>query len=259
MTYKNESGFTLVELSIVLVIIGLLIGGLLTGQTLIRKSEIKTIGTEFSFYQKAVTNFRDQYLELPGDMSRATQYWGAAANCPGTTAQGTTDGTTCDGDGDGKIQWNGSSNEMFRLWQHLANADLIEGVYQGVTGPEDPNVDAVGGFNAPESSFNNALWNIRYLGNFSGSATAFPGNYGHFMELGGKRAGYPYAYILKPKEQYAIDVKLDDGRPGTGKLIVHLWDDCTNAADSSAASALTAEYNLDLDEELCSILFLDAF
>ena len=263
---NHSSGFTLVELSIVLVIIGLLVGGILTGQTLIRKTELKTIGTEFSFYQKAITNFRDQYLELPGDMSRATQYWGASANCPGDSTQGTTDGTTCDGDGNGKIERDDiavSSNEWFRLWQHLSNADLIDGIYNGVTGPDHATSDADIGTNVPEAGLDNTGWVARWTGIVASPLPAggwFEGNYGHTMLFGTENAGgATNSPALLPKELFSIDAKIDDGHPGTGKVIARWWDECTDAPDETAASAEAANYSLEVDDEVCAIIFANAF
>ncbi|MBY6117485.1 prepilin-type N-terminal cleavage/methylation domain-containing protein [Mameliella alba] len=72
-----RSGFSLVELSIVLVILGLLIGGVLTGQNLIRAAELRSVMTEFKTYQTAVMTFRDKYFALPRDMTNATDFfWG---------------------------------------------------------------------------------------------------------------------------------------------------------------------------------------
>ncbi|MFZ4541492.1 MAG: type II secretion system protein [Rickettsiales bacterium] len=129
---KTSSGFSLVELSIVLVILGLLVGGILSGQSLIRAAELRAVSTEYSRYVTAVQTFRDKYFQLPGDMNSATTFWGTAAvgaACATTIGSGT---QTCNGNGDGWLD-NGyvNSNENFRYWQHLANAGLIEGAYTG--------------------------------------------------------------------------------------------------------------------------------
>lgn len=68
-------GFSLVELSIVLVILGLLTGGILAGQSLIRASELRSVSTELQRYSSAIYSFRDQYMALPGDMLNATSFW----------------------------------------------------------------------------------------------------------------------------------------------------------------------------------------
>ena len=76
-----RAAFSLVELSIVLVILGLLTGGILTGQNLIRAAELRSVVTEFQTYQTAVMTFRDKYFALPGDMTNATDFWGEMTNC----------------------------------------------------------------------------------------------------------------------------------------------------------------------------------
>ena len=79
---RTRYGFSLVELSIVLVILGLLVGGVLTGQSLIRAAELRSVSTEYSRYVASVHTFRDKYFALPGDMTNATQFWGTAAVLP---------------------------------------------------------------------------------------------------------------------------------------------------------------------------------
>lgn len=117
-------GFSLVELSIVLVILGLLTGGILTGQSLIRASELRSITTEYNRYIAAAQTFRDKYFALPGDMANATAFWGAAHATPATCkTTASSSALTCNGNADGFIQGVvATSNESFRFWQHLANA-----------------------------------------------------------------------------------------------------------------------------------------
>ena len=104
LIHKNrpQQGFSLIELSIVLVIIGLLTGGILTGQSLIRASEVRSVATEVAKYRTAVMSFRDQYKALPGDMKNATTFWGSMTNCGAASPSGT--GTqTCNGNNDRDI------------------------------------------------------------------------------------------------------------------------------------------------------------
>ena len=73
----RPQGFSLVELSIVLVILGLLTGGILAGQSLIRASELRAATAEYQRYATSIQSFRDKYMALPGDMTNATRFWGS--------------------------------------------------------------------------------------------------------------------------------------------------------------------------------------
>ncbi|PZP85253.1 MAG: hypothetical protein DI582_06390 [Azospirillum brasilense] len=118
-----KNGFSLVELSIVLVILGLLTGGILGGQALIRAAELRSVTSEYTRWVTATQTFRDKYFALPGDMSNATAFWGTQDPTPATCATTpSSSALTCNGSGDGLINPTSSpgSNELFRFWQHLA-------------------------------------------------------------------------------------------------------------------------------------------
>lgn len=250
-------GFSLVELSIVLVILGLLVGGVLTGQSLIRAAELRSVTTEFQKYQAAVNTFRDKYFALPGDMTNATQFWGAAHATPATcrtTASTTT--ATCDGNGDGSItSMDGGTtySEYFRAWQQLANAGLIEGSYTGVAGSGSIS-HTIPGTNAPRPKMGAAGWGFAFLvPALAGDANFFEGNYGNFLFFGGANAsGDPNAALLKPEEQWNIDTKMDDGKPGYGR--VRSLENQTNCNTTAVAS--TAAYNLTFTTAACSAIML---
>jgi len=241
-----QRGFSLVELSIVLVILGLLTGGILAGQSLIRAAELRAVSTEYQRYLTAVSSFRDKYFAVPGDMPNATKFWGTSANCPGAYNQGTTDGTTCDGNNDGRVYFIGpntspTANETFRFWQHLASAGLIEGQYNGVSAATANNYYlAAGPDNTPFSKLNNARWNASYGNNVTGawSSGLFHYEYSPFVFIlgGASPPNWNAGRILKPEEAWNIDTKLDDGRAGMGKVVAN-WSVCTDAADGSQTGA----------------------
>ncbi len=253
----TSRGFSLVELSIVLVILGLLVGGVLTGQSLIRAAELRSVTTEFQKYQAAVNTFRDKYFALPGDMTNATAFWGAAHATPATcrtTASTTT--ATCDGNGDGNItSMDGGTtySEYFRAWQQLANARLIEGQYTGIAGSGSA-AHTIPGTNAPRPKMGSAGWGFAFLfPALAADPNFFEGSYGNFLFFGGANAtGDPNVALLKPEEQWNIDTKMDDGKPGYGRvrsLEVHV-----NCNTTSVAA--TAEYNLTFTSAACAAIML---
>lgn len=80
---RSKRGFTLIELSIVLVVIGLIVGGVLVGKDLIETSRIRQLGMELQQIKTAITTFRGKYDCLPGDCINATTYFGTNSNgCP---------------------------------------------------------------------------------------------------------------------------------------------------------------------------------
>lgn len=243
--------FSLIELSIVLVILGLLTGGILAGQSLIRAAELRAVSTEYSRYATASSTFRDKYFALPGDMTNATKFWGQSANCPGTYLQGTTDGTTCDGNGDGRVHFSGSTtpattSELFRFWQHLGSAGLIEGRYNGVTAATDNYVYAAGESNTPASKVGNGRWSLMTAVNTAGGGlgNGFWYDYSrpYHFSLGAVRSNsWNYGLIFKSEEAWNIDTKMDDGKPGMG-IVLSTWNSaCTDASDGSVK---TANYTL---------------
>lgn len=250
-------GFSLVELSIVLVILGLLVGGILAGQSLIRASELRAVTTEQQRYRTATYAFRDKYFKLPGDFDRATEVWGTAAACPGDYTQPSTDRSTCNGNGDGLLSASSTAsvgNERFRYWQHLANAGLIEGTYTGVSGSGSATNHHVRGQNVPASKLSGACWShLHWASAVTGDVSSFDNPGGSRLFIGKDSTnGSCVQAFLKPEEAWNVDVKSDDGVPGTGHTIAYFWDDCTDAASSAA---LTANYALNVNSAVCSLNF----
>ena len=118
---RKSRGFTLIEIAIVLVIIGLLLGGVLKGQELITSARVRNIISQQDGVKAAYFGFLDRFRALPGDYNQAT-----------TNIQniGTT-GCTGNGDGNGRIEATGSGTptENVLVWEHLSKAGFISGSY----------------------------------------------------------------------------------------------------------------------------------
>jgi prepilin-type N-terminal cleavage/methylation domain-containing protein len=118
---KHEKGFTLVELSIVIVIIALIVAGIAAGQSLVSASKIKAQISDFNNFVVAYNTFKLTYNAIPGDMPNASTFWSGAPN----------------GDGDKKItpsadSANAVSNENIKFFEHLSRAGLIAENYTNV-------------------------------------------------------------------------------------------------------------------------------
>ncbi len=153
---RNRKGFTLIDLSIVLAIIALFIGGIMVGQNLIRSAELLSVTIDVKCFTQAIQLFKEKYKYLPGDMPTATNFWGTDSNCPTTSYTTTPHTATCNGDGNGRIgdynattyAWGTQAYEVMRVWQQLADAGFIDGSYSGVA---SANAVAVIGHNVPAS------------------------------------------------------------------------------------------------------------
>jgi prepilin-type N-terminal cleavage/methylation domain-containing protein len=178
---RSQKGFTLVEIAIVLVIIGLLLGGMLKGQELIVQGKIKSVANDLNGISTALYAYQDRYRKLPGDDNQAAERWS---------------GKTTAGNGDGAIGPGGvaamlncaatenSASENCLFWQHLRLSGLIVGDASNATSPQN----GAGGILQVQQGA---------LG-LSGIVICASG-------LSGKIAG-------------ALDAQLDDGKPATGQL-----------------------------------------
>ena len=127
----KKAGFTLIELSIVLVIIGLIVGGVLVGQDLIKAAEIRATIGQYEKYNAAINTFRTKFNGIQGDMV-STQALAFNLYCLGGSSTTCTGGTGL-GDGNGQLT-SPSSNaaqvgEPLVFWRQLSDASLIDGAY----------------------------------------------------------------------------------------------------------------------------------
>lgn len=245
-TDAASRGFTLLELSMSLMAIGLIVTAIMTGRTLLRQSEINSLLIDKEQYLSAAHQFIDKYNYPPGDMPTATTYWGIAGgssldnyttSCSTIAGSGT---QTCNGNGDGLI--SGASfggYESFEAWQQMADAGFIKGNFPPTgTGAVWTNVP---GKDNPVSKPFSSQFLIGWRGNYASAANGiFIGNYRHTIEVYGAAGGG----VITASEARAFDAKSDDGAPGTGAILGGYSNSCTTTSVSSSALYNTSQAGL---------------
>jgi prepilin-type N-terminal cleavage/methylation domain-containing protein len=188
---STEAGFTLVEIAIVLVIIGLLLGGILKGQEMITQAKIKNIINDFNGVTVAVTSYQDRYRAIPGDDQNATTRWTTQAPASGN-GNGIIAGLYNANDTTGTGGAPPAAAESNLFWQHLRIAGFVPGLTTG-TGSGTPPPNAAGGIIGVES------------GVVGTSGLGFTSTIICFSNLPEKIAS-------------AVDGQADDGKPGSGQV-----------------------------------------
>ena len=217
----SQSGFTLIEIAVVLVIIGLLLGGVLQGQQLIENSRVKSATNDFNGIAAAAFSYQDRYGRLPGDDP------GTGATATDLQGRGDSWASTADGDGDGVV--DGVLTDVFAgtaevgdFFQHLRAAGFIQGDASLVDDQALPS-NPFGGLTSVTAAAANGMAGIKIcMSNVGGSASI------------------------------ALDTQLDDSDPDNGRLRATLGDPADGNTDPVATTALSATtYNEDNIYTLC--------
>ncbi len=195
----------------VLVILGLLVGGILAGRSLIRASELRSVSADLTKYRTVIYAFRDKYMAWPGDMPNAQSFW---PDC--------TDGTNnaCNGNGDGHIWRSGMScsngnysMESVRSWQHLSLAGLAEGDYSLFNG-----VTCNSTYNVGRPGTTVPILKISDTGILFYTSSSSATLNRKFFVTGKYYSDSLENAFLTPEEAWNIDVKMDDGLARRGKV-----------------------------------------
>lgn len=232
----KREGFSLVELSIVLAITGLIIGGVLAGQWLIHASELRSVVTDIDRFRAATNTFRVRYSALPGDMANAYSFWGESCAA---------DALSCNGNGNNDIYSStvDGFKEYYQAWHHMEIAGLLAGAY---TGANDANGNCSFGMNVPSSKIYGAGYIIQ-VSNFDINRKYYQFG-GNTDALYGSCADHA---VLPAEDAWNIDSKLDDGRPKTGA--VH--GEHGGAGVPTVCYTANSEYDLSAQELGCRMFF----
>ena len=225
----RTSAFTLVEMALVISIIGLLIGGIIAGKSLLHSAELRSVATDITRYATAAKQFHEQYNAIPGDMPNATRYWGVTAGngtgtdttCYDAVATGI---STCNGNGSGSVDGGigtGHAAEINLFWQHLSLAGLVEGKFPGGSaaptscgsGTVCPNNSAFpgSGYTVVTSTYQGAWGEV--FSHETDGLTLFFGRFNSAADIMFR------ATLLSAPDQAYIDAKIDDGKPDTGLMV----------------------------------------
>ena len=218
----SQQGMTLIEISMVVVIAAMLVAAFVTYKNFQHASKLRAVVAEVSRIKTGVSEFRDKYFALPGDMTLASTYWPTASN----------------GNGDGNIVWDSGAAlpgppypfESVIAWQHLALAGIISGSYSGTC--NNPVCTGTPGVNIPSSQYPNGgyfLDNADYTGVRNSIIFATAG-----------RPGDPNNSILSPVDAESLDIKLDDAIPDSGAVQVFSNPNCATGTPVTYNNTSTA-------------------
>ncbi|MBN8531832.1 MAG: prepilin-type N-terminal cleavage/methylation domain-containing protein [Alphaproteobacteria bacterium] len=231
-------GFSLLELSISIVVIALIFGGILVGREMIQNSIVIKNAQQMIEIKRAANEFMTIYNAVPGDFSAATRVWGS------TWPDGVTDG-----DGDGLLGFPNSAGvlEHHEFWRQLAKANLIRGNYCGHLCHSNGNALP---WHPPTAITNGAYNAVR--GGYYGIPDT---NQLRVARLLSAAPWWDGAFT--PRDAKMADVKFDDGIPSSGFITgvaaqSQPWSNCTTTNPTAGPSV--GEYAINVQEVSCMVV-----
>lgn len=231
---KHQQGFTLVEIAIVLVIIGLLLGGILKGQELITSARVRNIADQNSGVQAAYYGFVDRFRQVPGD-------W------PAANAKQAIPDVNHGGNGNGRLdKFNSDWDEALALWEQLSKAGFIQGNFTGGNAkPTAADTDK-----APRNAFNGFLLLYRSADYMDPASTRTD------------RLNLTLGRGIPVNVMRELDLKIDDGLPQSGVLRQALTSGAVfeDVGQSTATCVDSTQsppiWDIKSNEEMCNAVYL---
>lgn len=179
----HRAGFGIIEVAVVLVVVSLIIGGIITGKSVLSNARLNAVNSQIAAIGEAVAEFEEKYGCLPGDCSRAVAIFGGTSG-------------VVDGNGNGVVDAGAEENQ---LWQHLKTAGLIK----------DDFITVGGGLSLPRSEMPGS---VIYGHDVPGLGLTFE------LTSYNTSNGYVLANPLKADEAWKLDQRYDDGDPCNGRI-----------------------------------------